>query len=203
MTWIRELIARHPVATAVVVVALLVVAGRRMYQTGAGPSQVAVQPRPAPAPSVSAPAPPAQTVSPGTSAPGKPVPEPTTSGTGGRTAPSAPSPFHPPVTPGAGGGGARSGGGLLLPPRVPEAPGPGDASATRPSGPPAPVYRVAGIAGIIGDAAALAIVEDGTGSHIVATGDVLGPGVRVVAIDLQRGAVELLQHGAPVVLRLR
>lgn len=194
MAWIRKVIARHPVATAAVVVALLVVAGWRAQQRAARPSQVAEQLRRAPV--LSAPAPPAQT---GTSASGKPVPGPITSGAGGRTSPSAAHPSPPPVKSGPGGGGAGRGGGQPRLPLAPETPVPAGAPV---AGPSAPAYRLAGIAGIIGDAVTLAIVEDGTGSHIVEKGDMLRPGVRVVAIDIERAVVELMQNGAAVELRL-
>ncbi len=76
-----------------------------------------------------------------------------------------------------------------MPPRAPGAGGP----------PAAPAYRVAGL---IYDTVALAIVEDGTTSHIVEAGDVLSPGVQVVAIDAGRGVVKLMQDGAPIELQL-
>jgi len=48
----------------------------------------------------------------------------------------------------------------------------------------------------------MAILEDGATSRIVESGDQLKPGVRIVAIDVGRGVVRIMQDGAPVELRL-
>jgi len=54
------------------------------------------------------------------------------------------------------------------------------------------------VTGIMRNASALAIIEDAQGTHVVGAGDLVGPGVRVVAIDVGRGVVELTAHGVPV-----
>lgn len=97
-------------------------------------------------------------------------------------------------------GGSRSGAGL---PPVPPLPpglggGPGTSSPTA-SAPPAPLYR---LTGVLGGPRAVAILVDKDGSHIVSAGDVLAPGVRVLAIDPLHGVVQLDQYGSTVEVRL-
>jgi len=104
-----------------------------------------------------------------------------------------PDPFVPLV-----GNAARpaAGGGLPLPPVPPLLPGgtpPGGGGVnTAPAPPAVPALRVTGI---LRNASALAIIEDAQGAHIVGAGDLVGPGVRVVAIDAGRGVVELNAQG--------
>jgi len=109
-----------------------------------------------------------------------------------------PDPFIPLVQPQSATGGGQSGG-VPLPPVPPLTPG-----TTGPGGLPvpgvvAPGYRVVGI---LRNAVALAILEDGKGSYIVEPGDLLAPGVRVAAIDAAKGIVVLVRDGVPVELRL-
>jgi hypothetical protein len=102
-------------------------------------------------------------------------------GTGGPGVASLPLPPVPPLPPGAIG------------------PGGGPYPPGRPAAPPQPVYR---LTGILGDTSGLAIVEDGSATHIVAAGDVLAPGVRVVSVDPVRGVVALTRDGVPITLRM-
>ncbi len=194
MTRIRELFAKYPAASAAIAVVVLAVAGWRIYQTTAGGPQGG---RSTPPPAASPP--PQQATVPQPATPPKPSaggkPAGAASGSGAGASPSgekpastvaARDPFSSPI-------GSGTGGGQPLPPVPPLAPG---ASTAGPGG---PGYRVAGI---IRDAVALAIVEDGTRSYIVEPGDVLRPGVRVTAIDARRGVVRLMADGLPVELQL-
>lgn len=81
---------------------------------------------------------------------------------------------------------------------VPEGVGPGGPRTSAPSSPP-PLR----LTGIIGDADALAIVADEKGSHIVGSGDEVGPGTRVVRVDAKRGVVEVRHDGVVTELTLR
>lgn len=90
-----------------------------------------------------------------------------------------------------------TGGGVqALPPVPPLLPGglpvPGAPGGPSPTVLAGVAFRVAGV---LGGSEALAILEDGTKSYIVAPGDVLAPGVRVVAIDVGRGVVALIRNG--------
>jgi len=63
-----------------------------------------------------------------------------------------------------------------------------------------PVYR---LTGIMGEGPRLvAIFEDKDGSHVVSSGDLLAPGVRVIAIYPLRDVVQLNQNGATVEVHL-
>lgn len=115
-----------------------------------------------------------------------------------------PDPFISPLGAVAGGTARAGVGSLPLPPVPPLPPGPiGPSGAPVPPGapvaPPQPVYR---LTGILGDSTGLAIVEDGTETHIVAAGDLLAPGVRVVSVDPVRGVVALTRDGMPLQLRM-
>lgn len=85
-----------------------------------------------------------------------------------------------------------------LPPVPPLLPG-GLPVPGAPGGPAGAAFRVAGV---LGGSEALAILEDGARSYIVAPGDVPVPGVRVVAIDVGRGVVALVRNGVPQELQL-
>lgn len=108
-----------------------------------------------------------------------PPPPRQTPATGGRV-----DPFASPL-------GIPGGVGLPLPPVPPLAPG-----GMPDTGSGGFAYRVAGILGRI------AILEDGTRSFIVQPGDMLAPGLQVVAVDSGRGVVALLQNGRSQELRL-
>ncbi len=210
MTRLRQFIKQNPIAAASIVGGLLVAAAWRGYLAVVVPAPVDVRPATpaatapprAPAAGTTAQSPGPSGESPAGTTPSGVKPAPTASppGTGAAPAAGAPGapdsgrdPFRPPIQP----GGAPGGTGLPLPPVPPLSPGglpvPGE------SVPAQPPYRVAGI---IRDAVALAILEDGTRSYVVEAGDELRPGVRVTAIDVSRGIVQLMQGGTPTELRL-
>ena len=108
-------------------------------------------------------------------------------------------PFLPLGSP-QGSSAAPSGGPILAPvPPLPPAGPAGPAQGVASGAPPAPAYRVVGF--VWGDSA-LAILEDGQDSYIVAPGDTVKPGVRVVAIDDRRELMQLDRDGMPVQLML-
>jgi len=209
LTRLRQLMTRYPIATVAVSAVLLAFVAWQIYHAVApAPAQVqlaAVVPGPTTAPPAtgSSPAAPGGGGLAGAGGAGL-KPAPTTGGQSGASMPPAegrPDPFVSLVQPPGGGSAGSPVRGVPLPPVPPLAPGalgPGGVPMP-PGGPAGPSYRVAGI---IRDTVALAIVEDGVRSHIVEPGDILGPGVRVVAIDARRGVVELMQDGVPVELRL-
>lgn len=108
-----------------------------------------------------------------------------------------PDPFAPLV---GGGSGSPARSSRDLPPVPPLLPGTGDLPSAGTPGAPAPVLR---LAGIIAGHSVLAIVEDGRTSYIVGPGDALGPGARVVLIDVRRGSMTLEHDGAPEELTLQ
>ncbi len=201
MMRLRQFIKQNPIAAAAIVVGLVAAVAWRGYLAVAVPAPVNVRPAtPAAGTTAQAPGPsgesPAGTPSSGV----KPAPTASPPSAGAAPAAGAPGapdsgrdPFRSPIQP----GGAPGGTGLPLPPVPPLSPGglplPGE------SVPAQPPYRVAGI---IRDAVALAILEDGTRSYVVEAGDELRPGVRVTAIDVSRGIVQLMQGGTPTELRL-
>lgn len=198
MTRIRELIAKYPIAAAAIVVGLLAAAAWRGYLAVTAPAPVNVRPATPAAGTTAQPSGPSGESPAGTTPSGvKPAPTASPPGTGAASAAGAPGapdsgrdPFRSPIQP----GGAPGGTGLPLPPVPPLSPG-----ESVPAQPSAPTYRVAGI---IRDAVALAILEDGTRSYVVEAGDELRPGVRVAAIDVSRGIVQLMKDGTPTELRL-
>jgi hypothetical protein len=104
-------------------------------------------------------------------------------------------PFEPLASPGGTtvpAGGAPPG----LPPVPPLAP----TEPPAPAAPPPPDYRVVGF---LWAQTAYAILEDGEHSYIVGPGDVVTPGVRVVAIDVPHEVLHLTRDGTPVDLTLR
>ncbi len=213
MMRLRQFIKQNPIAAVAIVGGLLVAGAWRGYLAVTAPAPVNVRPATpaatapprAPAAGTAAQPPGPSGESPaGTTASGvKPAPTASPPGTGAAPAAGAPGapdsgrdPFRSPIQPGRAPGGT----GLPLPPVPPLSPGglplPGESV---PAQPLAPTYRVAGI---IRDAVALAILEDGTRSYVVEAGDELRPGVRVTVIDVSRGIVQLMQGGTPTELRL-
>lgn len=199
MTRLRDFVRRYPIASIAVIVAVVVLLGLAAYRTMLGasaaapPPQAATSPSPeaTPAPATTPPAASAVTPPPAVSAvtPTKSAVTPTSPPGAGR-----PNPFQPLISPQA--PSAPAGGGAPLPPVPPLAPGlpaaPASATPPVPAAPPAPEFTLVGF--LWGDRA-LAVLQDSQGSYIVAPGDIVRPGVRVVAIDVRREVVELDQHG--------
>jgi hypothetical protein len=91
-----------------------------------------------------------------------------------------------------------------IPPLDPSAPLPGDTAAGRgpalptPRGPAAPSGLR--LVGFVTGPAVLALIEDGGRSILAKPGDVIRPGLRVVAVDAERQTVRLEWQGAPLML---
>ncbi len=231
MTRIRQLITRYPIATAALALMLLTIGGWRVYQALVVPAPVEVRPAPpvaahqasaqpstGSAPTGKAPSSAAAPVGTGPAGPAsdrtaeragdsslagasptqaKPGPAGTPQRSTGAGSPAGRrDPFVALVQEGSGGG---ERGGLPLPPIPPLAPGGVGPGGIPVPGEGTPAYRVAGI---LRNNVAMAILEGGATSRIVEPGDELEPGVRVVAIDVGRGVVRIMQDGAPVELRL-
>lgn len=206
MQRLREIVRKYPLASAAVAGALALLVGWQVYQgvvtrRVSGPAAVAPPARTAPTPP-RAPSP----TTPGAPGPAAPGPGATPSGAANPPAPPSPitgvmppagraDPFIPLVSTGGGGGRlppvpALSPSGVPLP-GMPFPPGgPGGEGGLR-------------VAGIIWDRGALAIVVDERGSYIVAPGDEITPGLRVVRIDVGRRVVEVQRSGVRQELTLQ
>ena len=231
VTRIREFSYKQPAATAVIAFLLIGVALFRIYQTStrrvpSGPPPAAVAPNPnaaAPggvptpstAPTTGVPLPPGVGGTPTSPSGSLPLPPGSSSANGGTAVAGSgggagrPDPFEAPAgyvfvgsgpnptRPAAGG---RSGSGLPpVPPLPPGIGGGPSTSSPTASGPPVPLYR---LTGVMGGPMAVAILVDKDGSHVVSSGDVLAPGIRVLAIDAAHGVVQLDQFGTTVEVRL-
>ena len=205
MQRLKEIVRKYPLASAAVAGALALLLGWQVYQgvvtrSVSGPAAVAPPARTAPTPA-GAPSP----TTPGAPVPAAPGPGTTPGGAANPPAPPSPvsgvmppagraDPFIPLVSTGGGG-------------RLPPVP------ALSPSGVPLPgmPFPPGGpggegglrVAGIIWDRGALAIVVDERGSYIVAAGDEITPGLRVVRIDVGRRVVEVQRSGTRQELTLQ
>jgi hypothetical protein len=177
MKRIRDVLRRHPLATALGAGVLAAVIGWGVYR--------GVAPAPPHAPS------PTATGSPqarsGGESPAAPPPAPAARASvpsaGGRAAP-----FLPP---------RGAGEGKTLSP----VPSPSPESSVPPVPPQEPM-RALRLVGIVAHGGALAIVEDETGAYVVGPGDEIGPEVQVVRIDLGQGTVDIERRGAHEELHL-
>lgn len=211
MNAIRGLIKRYPLAAIAIVAFAAGFSGWTIYQWRQI-EQAAVHVLPEPAPVATPPAAPSTSSSVTPAAPAGQAPLPgTTSPPGGPTAPPTSSglgtavrssgkgranPFKPlagTLSPGSAPPGTKA----ISP--VPPLPPAGTPSSAAPPAVPVPVYK---IVGLLWSDQAVAILEDGGGSYVVAPGDIVEPDIRILTIDVQREVVRLDRGGMPVELSL-
>jgi hypothetical protein len=93
-----------------------------------------------------------------------------------------------------------------IPPLDPNSPVLDAAARVRAVPPPAisaaPAAAALRLVGFVKGQTALALIEEGGRSYLVAPRDLISPGLRVTAIDADRQVVRLDVHGAPVVLSI-